>query len=157
MSASAFFAASCASRFQSILGAVSGSAGAAGGSVMALFGDVSMRAGRLRRGATAAAAAAGTAGTEAGVSGAMPQLAACTPQGCYEVFAAFKDGDPSLAAEKAERLEKADELMRELGVAGLKYGCDLNGYFGGNPRLPRLPLRADQRARVEDALRELRN
>ena len=94
---------------------------------------------------------------EAGVPGALPRLAACSPQACHEVFAAFKDGDPALSAEKAKRLRAADELMHKLGVAGIKYGCDLNGYYGGSPRLPRLPLNAEQRLQVEEALRELRN
>jgi len=94
---------------------------------------------------------------EAGVPGALPRLAACSPQACHEVFAAFKDGDPALSAEKAKRLRMADEVMRKLGVAGIKYGCDLNGYFGGSPRLPRLPLNIEQRELVEVALRELRN
>ncbi|HEY4355083.1 MAG TPA: dihydrodipicolinate synthase family protein [Acidobacteriaceae bacterium] len=94
---------------------------------------------------------------QAGAAGVMPPLATCAPQGCHEVLAAFKDGDPALAAEKAVRLEAADALMQELGVAGLKYGCDLNGYFGGHPRLPRLPLTAERRLRVDAALKELRN
>ena len=94
---------------------------------------------------------------EAGVAGALPRLAACAPQGCYEVFAAFKDGDPALSANKAERVREADGLMQELGVAGVKYGCDLNGYYGGLPRPPRLPLTAVQRSRVEAVLGEVRN
>ena len=94
---------------------------------------------------------------EAGVAGAMPELAACAPQGCYEVFAAFKDGDPALAAEKAERVRAADGLMQKLGIAGVKYGCDLNGYYGGLPRLPRLGLAAKQKTDVEAVLGEVRN
>ncbi len=94
---------------------------------------------------------------EAGVAGAMPCLATCAPQACYEPFAAFKDGDLILAVEKAARLEAADTLTSELGIAAVKYGCDLNGYFGGLPRLPRLPLNANERSRVESALRELKN
>jgi 4-hydroxy-2-oxoglutarate aldolase len=94
---------------------------------------------------------------EAGVAGAMPQLAASAPQGCYEIYAAFKDGDPALAAEKQDRLIEADSLLRELGIAGIKYGCDLNGYFGGSVRLPRLPLDGAQRAAVEQVLSSLRN
>jgi hypothetical protein len=39
----------------------------------------------------------------------------------------------------------------------VKYACDLNGYFGGAPRLPRVGLPAQDRARVEAALREVRN
>jgi 4-hydroxy-2-oxoglutarate aldolase len=94
---------------------------------------------------------------EAGVAGAMPALAACSPQGVYEAFAAFKDGDPALAAEKQQRLAEADALMATLGVAGIKYGCDWNGYYGGVPRLPRVPLDAAARAQVEKVLAGLRN
>jgi dihydrodipicolinate synthase/N-acetylneuraminate lyase len=93
---------------------------------------------------------------EAGVAGSMLMLAACAPQGCYEVYAAFQDGDAALASEKEQRLVKADALMA-LGDAGVKYGCDWNGYYGGAPRLPRLALDAEQRAKVETVLAGLRN
>lgn len=94
---------------------------------------------------------------EAGVQGVVPELAGCAPQGCHEVWAAFKDGDPGLARLKAERLREADAVVSEFGVAGVKYACDLNGYFGGAPRLPRVGLTAEEKARVEKALREVRN
>jgi 4-hydroxy-2-oxoglutarate aldolase len=94
---------------------------------------------------------------EAGVQGVAPELAGCAPQGCHEVWAAFKDGDPQLARLKAERLREADAAVLELGVAGVKYACDLNGYFGGAPRLPRVGLTAEEKARVEKAFREVRN
>ena len=93
----------------------------------------------------------------AGVAGAMPALAACAPQGCYVVYAAFKDGDPALAAEKEQRVAEAEARLHSLGVAGVKYGCDLNGYYGGPPRLPRLPLLAASQTEVERALAGLRN
>ncbi|HSU18842.1 MAG TPA: hypothetical protein VLI45_03785, partial [Acidobacteriaceae bacterium] len=92
-----------------------------------------------------------------GVAGVIPELAACAPQGCHEVLAAFKDGNPELAKLKASRFVGADEAVREFGVAAVKYGCDLNGYYGGAPRLPRVGLTAQERARVETALREVRN
>src|SRR5665213_2522145 len=93
-----------------------------------------------------------------GVAGAVPALAACAPQACYEVYAAWKDGDPKLSAEKAERISSATRLLQEeLGVAGLKYACDLNGYYGGAPRLPRLALDGAGRARADQAMREIRN
>jgi len=94
---------------------------------------------------------------EAGVAGSMLTLAACAPQGCYEVYAAFKDGDAALASEKEQRLVEADELMAELGIAGVKYGCDWNGYYGGASRLPRLFLDAEDRTKVELVLAGLRN
>jgi len=93
---------------------------------------------------------------EAGVAGAMLRLAACAPQACHEVYAAFKDGNPELAREKAARLREADALMHELGIAGIKYACDLNGYYGGAPRLPKLALTGDERRRVEQVMSALR-
>ena len=93
----------------------------------------------------------------AGAAGAMPRLAASAPQACYEAYAAFKDGDPALASEKEQRLAEADKLLSASGTAGIKYGCDLNGYFGGGVRLPRLSLDASQRRDVERVLASLRN
>jgi dihydrodipicolinate synthase/N-acetylneuraminate lyase len=93
---------------------------------------------------------------EAGVAGAMLRLAACAPQACHEVYAAFKDGNPELAREKAARLREADALMLELGIAGVKYACDLNGYYGGAPRLPKLALTGEERRRVDSVMGALR-
>ena len=94
----------------------------------------------------------------AGAVGAMPAFAACAPQACYEVLAAWKDGDHGLAEEKQARLEiAAKRLEGELGVAAIKFGCDLNGYFGGLPRLPRLPLNGEDRTEIETLMHGLRN
>jgi hypothetical protein len=93
---------------------------------------------------------------DSGVAGAMLRLSACAPQACHEVYAAFKDGNPDLAREKAARLREADTLMSELGVAGVKYACDLNGYYGGVPRLPKLALTGEQRQRVDLVMAGLR-
>jgi 4-hydroxy-2-oxoglutarate aldolase len=94
----------------------------------------------------------------AGAVGAMPPFAASAPQACYEVLAAWKDGDEGLAQEKQVRLRGvAERVEEELGVAGIKFGCDLNGYFGGRPRLPLLPLRGEERAEIEVLMQGLRN
>jgi 4-hydroxy-2-oxoglutarate aldolase len=97
-------------------------------------------------------------GLLAGATGAMPAFAASAPQACYEVLAAWKDGDQELAQEKQARLVPAVAVVeRKLRVGGIKHGCDLNGYYGGRPRLPQLPLSGDERAEVEDLMQELRN
>ena len=97
-------------------------------------------------------------GLRAGAVGAMPAFAAAAPQASYEVLAAWKDGDEGLAEEKQTRLQRvAERLEEELGVAGIKFGCDLNGYFGGTPRSPQLPLTAEERAEIETLMRGLRN
>jgi 4-hydroxy-2-oxoglutarate aldolase len=95
---------------------------------------------------------------KAGAVGAIPPFAAAAPQACYEVMAAWKDGDPALAEEKQQRLMDAIQLIEgKLGVAGVKYGCDLNGYFGGNPRLPLLPPNGGQRAEIERRMHGLKS
>jgi len=92
-----------------------------------------------------------------GAAGAMPAFAASAPQACYEVLAAWKDGDEGLAREKQIRLLEAVRRVEiEFGVAGIKYGCDLNGYFGGIARLPTLPLDGNQRAEIEALMHSLR-
>jgi 4-hydroxy-2-oxoglutarate aldolase len=92
----------------------------------------------------------------AGATGIAPAFAACAPQACYEVFAAWKDDDQPLAAEKNDRLQQAATLA-ESTPGLLKHGCDLNGYFGGLPRLPHLPSTGDQRAALEHLMEPMRN
>lgn len=95
---------------------------------------------------------------DAGASGAILGFGACAPEACYEVYFAWKDRDPKLAAEKQSRIARANQrITGELGIAAVKYGCDFNGYFGGYPRQPLLPLTADQKREVEDLLAEIRN
>ena len=94
---------------------------------------------------------------EAGAPGVSPLLAVAAPQACHEVLAAWKDGNPELAKEKQERLSEADKVCARFGLAAVKYACDLNGYYGGSPRLPYLPLTAEERNEVEAAFRYIRN
>ncbi len=95
---------------------------------------------------------------EAGGSGAILGFGACAPEACYEVYFAWKDRDPKLAAEKQEQIAKPSQrITAELGIAGVKYACDFNGYYGGYPRQPLLPLTADQKREVETLLAEIRN
>jgi 4-hydroxy-2-oxoglutarate aldolase len=94
----------------------------------------------------------------AGAVGGVLAFAACAPTACYEIYAAFKDGDHTLAAEKQRRMEAACiRIAGELGIAGVKHAADLNGYYGGQPRLPLLPLTAAQRQEVERLMAEIKN
>ena len=94
---------------------------------------------------------------EAGATAVVPGMGACAPQSTYEVVAAWKDGDAELAREKQARLTPAAEGIEEaLGVAGVKFGCDVHGYFGGAPRLPRLGVSGAERRGIEAILKPLR-
>jgi dihydrodipicolinate synthase/N-acetylneuraminate lyase len=93
-----------------------------------------------------------------GAVGGILAFAACAPTACYEIYAAFKGADHKLAAEKQQRIEAACiRVAGELGIAGVKYASDLNGYYGGDPRLPLLPLTASQRQEVERLMVEIKN
>ena len=91
-----------------------------------------------------------------GASGIALPFAACAPQSCYEVYAAWKDGESPLALQKQERIRAAAEYADALGPAAVKFGCDLNGYFGGLPRVPYLPLTAEQRNTLQRHMASLR-
>jgi len=95
---------------------------------------------------------------EAGATGAVLALAASAPQACLEIYTAWKDKDRALALEKQERILRASARVgSELGIAGVKYACDLNGYYGGAPRMPLLPLTADLKAEVAQIMDNIRN
>lgn len=94
----------------------------------------------------------------AGACGGILAFASCAPTACYEIYAAFRDRDNKLAAEKQQRIEAACiRIVSELGIAGVKYASDLNGFYGGNPRLPLLPLTATQRQEVEKLIAEVKS
>ena len=95
---------------------------------------------------------------KAGATGAVPTLSACAPQACCEVWQAHKDGDAALAEEKQQRVDRAAARMEGWrGVAAIKHGCDLNGYYGGRPRLPLVGLNGEERADVEREMANLKN
>ena len=95
---------------------------------------------------------------QSGATGAILAFAACAPQACEEIYLAWKDHDVALAAEKQHRITAANKrIVADLGIAGIKYACDFNGYYGGRPRSPLLPLTAEERAEVEALLAEIRN
>jgi 4-hydroxy-2-oxoglutarate aldolase len=95
---------------------------------------------------------------QAGAVGAILAFADCCPTACYEIYAAWKECDHALACEKQERIAKAAQrVVGELSIPGVKYAMDFNGYYGGVPRLPLLPVTADVRSEIETLLSGIRN
>ncbi len=98
------------------------------------------------------------ASLEAGASGAIVAFATFAPQATQEIYLAWKDHDLQLAEEKQQRIHAAGaKIVGAFGLAGIKYACDFNGYYGGHPRGPILPLSAEQKAEVDQLLAEIRN
>jgi dihydrodipicolinate synthase/N-acetylneuraminate lyase len=95
---------------------------------------------------------------DAGAVGAILAFACVAPTSCYEIYAAWKEGDAELARLKQERIAgAAQRVVGELGIPGVKYGMDFNGYFGGPARLPLLPLTGEVKGEIERLLADARN
>ena len=95
---------------------------------------------------------------QAGAVGGILAFADPAPTACYEIYAAWKEGDAELARLKQDRIAKAAErLVGELSIPGVKYAMDFNGYYGGPVRLPLLPLTADLKTEIEYLMADIRN
>ena len=95
---------------------------------------------------------------DAGAVGGILAFAGPAPTACYEIYAAWKEGDSELAQLKQERIALAAERVAgEMGISATKYAMDLNGYYGGPARLPFLPLTADVKAEVEKHMADIRS
>jgi dihydrodipicolinate synthase/N-acetylneuraminate lyase len=93
-----------------------------------------------------------------GAVGAILAFACPAPTACYEIYTAWKEGDAELARLKQQRIVKAAQrIVGESGVAGIKHAMDFNGYYGGTPRSPLLPLTAEAKAGIERLLSGIRN
>jgi dihydrodipicolinate synthase/N-acetylneuraminate lyase len=98
------------------------------------------------------------ASLEVGAVGAILAFACFAPTSCYEIYAAWKEGDAELARLKQERIIRASQrAIGDLGISGVKYAMDFNGYFGGPVRLPLLPLTGELKDEVERLLADVRN
>ena len=88
----------------------------------------------------------------AGANGALLDIANAIPYATISIWQAHRTRDPEAALDWQSRIARADEMVRtKYGVAGLKVAMDLNGYYGGPPRLPLTVLTPDQRREIEAA------
>jgi 4-hydroxy-2-oxoglutarate aldolase len=95
---------------------------------------------------------------DAGAVGGILAFACPAPTACYEIYTAWKEGDHELAQNKQDRIATASEkVVGDLGIPGVKYAMDFNGYYGGMARLPLLPLTAEMKAEVERLMAGIRN
>jgi 4-hydroxy-2-oxoglutarate aldolase len=95
---------------------------------------------------------------QVGAVGAILAFADAAPTACYEIHAAWKEGDIELARLKQARIARAAQrVVGELGIPGIKHAMDFNGYFGGPVRLPLLPLTADLKEEIERLMADIRN
>jgi dihydrodipicolinate synthase/N-acetylneuraminate lyase len=88
----------------------------------------------------------------AGASGIVSAIANAAPYTMISIWEAHRTRDTEAAADWQNRIAKAVEVINgPNGIAALKYAMDLNGYYGGPPRLPLTVLTPDQKEEVEQA------
>lgn len=106
------------------------------------------------------------------LTGSAPTLAPCLAVGCvgavlafanaapyttYSIFEAHRTREAAAALDWQNRISRAAQLVTtKYGIPGLKHAMDLNGYYGGPPRLPLIPVGPDARREIEAAFEGLK-
>ena len=92
-----------------------------------------------------------------GASGAVLAIAAAAPYATIAIWEAFRTREEEAGIDWQGRISHPSILVTDMyGVPGLKHAMDLNGYYGGPPRLPFVPVSLDARREIEDAFRDLK-
>ena len=94
---------------------------------------------------------------KAGANGAVLAFANAAPYATIAIWEAFRTREEEAGLDWQERIAHPSLLVTDLyGVPGLKHAMDLNGYYGGPPRLPFVPVSAEARREIEEAFRDLK-
>jgi 4-hydroxy-2-oxoglutarate aldolase len=92
-----------------------------------------------------------------GACGAILAYANAAPYSTIAIWEAFRTRDEAAGRDWQNRIARAAALVTvRHGVAGLKYAMDLNGYYGGPPRLPLVPPDPQAKTEIEEAFRDLK-
>jgi 4-hydroxy-2-oxoglutarate aldolase len=94
---------------------------------------------------------------QAGANGAVLAFASAAPYATVAIWEAFRTREEEAGIDWQGRISHPSILVTDMyGVPGLKHAMDLNGYYGGPPRLPFVPVSADARREIEHAFRDLK-
>jgi 4-hydroxy-2-oxoglutarate aldolase len=94
---------------------------------------------------------------QAGANGAALAFASAAPYATIAIWEAFRTRETEAGVDWQGRISHPSILVTDLyGVPGLKHAMDLNGYYGGPPRLPFVPVSLDARREIEEAFRDLK-
>ncbi|HEX4164752.1 MAG TPA: dihydrodipicolinate synthase family protein, partial [Bryobacteraceae bacterium] len=94
---------------------------------------------------------------EVGAAGSILAIANALPYACLTIWEAFRTREQEAGRDWQDRILPAARLIAGAhGIPALKYAMDLNGYYGGLPRLPFLPPSPAVKAEIEEVFRDLR-
>ena len=92
-----------------------------------------------------------------GACGAILAYANAAPYSTIAIWEAYRTREEAAGLDWQNRIGRAAALVTtKYGVPGLKYAMDLNGYYGGPPRLPLTPPGAEAKREIEEAFKDLK-
>ena len=92
-----------------------------------------------------------------GAVGAILAYANAAPYSTIAIWEAYRQRDDAAGLDWQNRIGRAAALVTtKYGVPGLKYAMDLNGFYGGPPRLPLTPPTPEAKLEIEEAFRDLK-
>jgi len=95
---------------------------------------------------------------QSGASGAVLAFANAAPYATIALWEAHRTREQEAGADWQSRITPPAELVgARFGIPGLKHAMDLNGYYGGPPRLPWTMLNPTEKREVEAAFTDLKS
>jgi len=90
-----------------------------------------------------------------GVKASVMALANCCPDECIEVQKLYEEGKLEESLELYKRMYPVNSAVTGgFGIAGLKYVCDKLGFEGGYTRKPLLPLKDNEKEKLNEIIKE---
>ena len=96
-------------------------------------------------------------GLTEGASVAMTAFSAVAPYLCLSIEEAVRTREFDAAKDLQRVALPAIHTIRKFGIPGLKAAADLQGYYGGVPRLPLTPLGPQAKAEIAEVMRNIRS
>jgi len=95
---------------------------------------------------------------QGGASGAVLPFANAAPYAAIALWEAYRTREEEAGLDWQARIARPAELVnKRYGVPGLKHAMDLNGYYGGPPRLPFTAPGPEARREIEEAFADLKS
>jgi 4-hydroxy-2-oxoglutarate aldolase len=92
-----------------------------------------------------------------GASGAILAYANAAPYSVIAIWEAYRTREEAAGLDWQNRIGRPAALVTtKYGVPGLKYAMDLNGYYGGPPRLPLVVPTPEAKKEIEEAFKDLK-
>jgi 4-hydroxy-2-oxoglutarate aldolase len=94
---------------------------------------------------------------QVGAVGAVLAYANAAPYTCVTIWEAIRTREWEAAKDWQNRIGRAAALVTtKYGIPGLKHAMDLNGYYGGPPRLPLTTASPEAKKEIEEAFADLK-